>query len=61
MLTKVCAAVIIINSSGLSWTKIDQKALNRATLVCKYEYNLCLKKFIKKDFQKYNAICGESK
>lgn len=60
-----CAAITIVNTSGLEWNDHDDKILEHSKKVCatnpKYSDTPCLKKFIKKEKRHYNAICGKEK
>lgn len=62
MLSLICAATIIINTSGDPWNEHDEKVMKRATYVCatneRYEDTPCLVKFYKKETRAYWAICG---
>jgi hypothetical protein len=56
-----CAATIMINLSNQPWNKEDDANVLVAKSRCGEIYSdaPCLKKFIKKEPNNYNAICGE--
>jgi len=56
----VCLVVIVVNLTS-TWNKVDQTTLDRAKIRCQQLYpdSPCLKKFIKKPDNIYNAICSE--
>lgn len=56
----ICMTIILINLTSLNWSGRDLNSLSTAQDTCKREYNLCLKKFIKKEKNNFHAICGES-
>lgn len=55
-----CPKTIIDNRSG-EWNAQDTQTLARANVRCAefYPDAPCVKKFIKKDNQTYNVICGK--
>lgn len=58
--TLVCPKIEVHNESHTVWDTLDGEALDRATDNCKniYPRSPCLVKFIKKDMNTYDAICG---
>ena len=58
---KSCPAFKIVNEEG-TWNAKDASTLDRAVTRCEERYgprgNPCLKVFIKKAEDTYNAICG---
>lgn len=58
--TATCIATVLINLTGV-WNDQDQQTLDRAKQRCAsiYEDAPCLKRFVKKEEDTYNAICGE--
>lgn len=56
----ICLATVIVNLTG-TWNKQDQETLERAQKRCAqiFPSSPCLKKLIKKEWDTYNAICGE--
>lgn len=60
LLTLACPKTTIIDLTHTKWLKVDQDALTRASSQCKVYYREapCLKTFIKKEEQTYQAICG---
>lgn len=54
-----CIATILINLTNQPWNKHDLEVKDFASKRCvvHYQNSPCLKKFIKKDKQTYNAIC----
>ena len=55
-----CPKTVVINYTKI-WNDLDQKTLDGAKVRCgqKYPQSPCLTKFIKKDVNAYNAICGK--
>ena len=61
MMSLMCAAVIVEVLKGVPpMDDRDNKVLERAKTRCSFYYpnSPCLKRFIKKDVNLYNAICG---
>lgn len=56
----ICAAVLLINLSGIPFNDFDRKVIKNAKEGCSkyYKDNPCLKQFIKKEKLVYSAICG---
>jgi len=56
----VCLSPSVDNHTK-DWTDIDRQSFTRAHKRCgeKFPKSPCLVKFIKKDFQVYNAVCGQ--
>lgn len=52
----------IINHTSKELDKYDLETLTHAKTRCVYYYpkSPCLKKFIKKDYHKYWAVCGKN-
>ncbi|NDG26888.1 MAG: hypothetical protein EB120_06915 [Proteobacteria bacterium] len=54
-----CPETVVVNRTK-TWTKNDQRAINRAKWRCKeiYPDAPCLKRFDKIEEMRYNALCG---
>ena len=57
----ICATVILINNTKLPWNAHDFEMRDRAKTRCSelYPESPCLKKFYKRNFQDYFALCGK--
>lgn len=62
MITVMCLATVLLNSSNFEFNEHDKKMVKRAKYVCandeRYTGTPCLVKFTKTQERSYQAICG---